>query len=112
MNEDIKQELEKTNKLLERHVKISTRIFKTFYLRSFLSGVLSALGALFATSVLTGLIIYYIAQLPYIKEIQPFIEQYSKNIPAIEKSNDIPTIENSDSVPIIEKNVELEYDQF
>ena len=86
MNEDIKIEIEKTNKLLEKHVKISTRIFRTFYLRSFLSGMLSALGALFATSVLTGLIIYYIAQLPFVKEIQPFIQQYSNNLPVIEKS--------------------------
>lgn len=77
MNEEIKKELEKTNRLLEKHVKIQTRIFKMFYFRSFLAGVLSALGALFATSVLAGLILYYLFRLPFIKELKPIIDQYS-----------------------------------
>ena len=94
MNEEIKKELEKTNRLLEKHVKIQTRIFRMFYFRSFLSGVFSALGVLFATSVLAGLIVYYVSRLPFIKEIQPFIEQYS--------------LQNTTT---IEKNVQIEPDQ-
>jgi hypothetical protein len=109
MDQDIKKELEQTNKLLERHVKISTRIFKTFYLRSFLSGVLSALGALFATTILTGLIIYYISRLPFIKEIKPFLEKYYPN----NQETQIMDMNNgvvNDNV-IIEKNAQNEPDQ-
>jgi hypothetical protein len=109
MDQDIKKELEQTNKLLERHVKISSRIFRTFYLRSFLSGVLSALGALFATTVLTGLIIYYISRLPFIKEIKPFLEKY---YPSNQETQIIkPSNGNTNENIIIEKNAQSEPDQ-